>query len=376
MNYEELKMKVYNKLSFDENNFLVFDKIKKILITSEETSETNENFIKLAKQLSYDYLVKKRREYQREDLKDGDYQCENPANFPEENSPLDKIKHIDCLTAWNEDWEILNCSNIAFQYLKNLNTNIMILLKDATGKNNYYEYAKKLQPYPKALSDYINKTDDENPFEFNRDDPNKRYLNAQEWRYGIGVNVPTNLNLRDLCNKYLNQELSSTISGKIDPVKNENIFLTNSFVFLSAEDHSPSHVPDKLFEKSVNEFIVPLIDTIRPKCVIQGGLDSLISTHETINNLIENNIKLKEQNQNNMDIRKKVFSSLKKRLEFVHSSLQNDKDLRQVLFHINWDKKNTTLFFPSYHPSMIFRAQIKESDQKSYYVWPYIAKYI
>ena len=381
MNYKDLKKDIFKDVI--EDNFRVLNSIEKLLET--KGYKDYENFNELAKQLSYDYLVQKRRDVTNEDLlvekRGKKYECKNPADFPEENSPLDKINLIDPLTAWTEDRDELECGNLKFNYLKNLDAEIMILCKDSTGKDTYKDCVEKLQPYPENLNNYINKVNDINPFDFDKNDPNKKYLNALDWRYGFSSDVKNNRILRNMIHDYLDESVSYTDNGNVDPKENKNIFMTNSFVFLSASQKTSSIVPNSLFEMSVKEYIVPLLDIIKPRCVIQGGEDAIYFSINAIYNLIKDkdNEELQTINKDYEYKYKKHkgnFSNMTNLLKITHKNMLEKNDSKEFLYDINWDNEKTTLFFPSFHPCMPKYYKKEDGSNDGHYVWKYIKDYI
>lgn len=349
--YEMLKDIVFKKLMevFDKAPFRLINQIEKVL--ERNGLKNYENSQQLIKQLSYDYLVKKRRDESNLE------KCANPSNWPEDKSPLDKKYLIDCLTAWTEKWEDLKCNDIEFRFLKNLDAPIVVLLKDSTGKITYKKFADEMKEYPQGLSEYINKSANRNPFDFG----SSQYRCAYEWRIGFSPDVKTNIQLRNMIHKYLNQKVSSTESGEVCPIENENIFMSNSFVFLSAGELSPSMVPDKIFEMSVKKYILPLLNVIKPKYVFQCGSDAQYFTKLAISNLQkEEFIQGWSDPGENLDL---GFNKLQK----VHETMSEKKGLREILLHINWSHNQTTFFLPVTHPSR--PRYYNNGRQDSHVVW-------
>ncbi|MEA2020047.1 MAG: hypothetical protein U9N59_16585 [Campylobacterota bacterium] len=393
MNYEDLKKEIFQKIKTNR----VLNRVEELL--GEKAFKNSHNYEKLLKQLSYDFLVYKRRNYKQEDLKSESkdkkgkyYQCENPANFPEANNPFDKTKHIDCLTAWTEDWEKIECQDIKFDYLKNLDADIIILGKDSTGQESYKPEIEELKKTIEKLTEnkntdeiyeevskYINKEIDISPYE------NKDLLEV--YRYGFSSkDVKTNTNLRWACSEYLkDNEIENKYSigdienGKIVPKENENIFLTNSFVFLSACKMSPSIIPDEIFKKSLNEFIVPLFEIIKPKTVIQGGTEAIVYSRDGVNDLIDNCPVLKEINIGHKERyhnHKNISYPLQRLLNCTHDKMSKMTNAKEFLYHIQWNKDEITYFYPINHPSRPKIFYSCDSEEDGYYVWKHINKYL
>jgi hypothetical protein len=370
--YAQLKKEIFKKIKTN----LILDEIDKelseIILNVEEKS-----YQKLVKQLAYDFLVEKRRAYKNDDLIKDKAECKNPANFPDENSPFDITRHIDCLTAWTEEWEDIECGEIKFKYLKNLDADIMILGKDSTGKSTHEKYIRELGEYnADEVRRYVNKETQTNPFSCSS---KKDILN--EFRLGFSPKgVRTMTNLRKFSYQYLEEKIckAEKNEGEIIPKKNKNIFLTNSFVFLSAGEISPSFVPDELFKKSVEEFIIPLLNIIKPKAVIQCGTEAIFFSRNSIHDLIENNKELKELNpkyEDNLKKHKSCFSSLGELLKTTHKCMFDNKP-KNFLYHINWNSNATTHFFPVNHPSHPLYYYKTEQERDGHYVWKYITRYI
>lgn len=352
MTYKELKDDLFDKVKHEKS--LVLDKFDELL-KAKISPNFNENYTKLLKQLSYDFLVEKRREYENIDL-DG---CKNPAKFPKDNSPFDKTNHIDCLTAWTEDWEDVTCNKIEFKYLKNLDANIVILGKDSSGqlehKNDIEKFRKNHTINDKLIREYVNKKID------SIDEKAVNFLNV--YRFGFSPNgVRTNNMLRTFCKKYLNEEISRTGSGVIEPKENKNIFFTNSFVFLSAGKRAHSYVPDKIFEKSTDEFIVPLLDIIKPKIVIQGGEYAVDFVNKSLSKICNNEPSIINK-----------ITNFGKSLEDIHKQmLENDLHPKSFLYNTDWNKKSPTYFIPVYHPSYV--RYYNKNEQCGHLVWEHIKK--
>ena len=377
MNYKDLKKEIFKDVI--EDNYRVLNIIEKLL--EDKDYKYDENYPKLLKQLSYDFLVKKRREYKKEDLKDGEYQCENPANFPYEHSPFDKENHIDCLTAWTEDWENLKYKDIEFRYLKNLDAEFVILGKDSTGQITHKKDIKKFgeltEKQKENIKKYINKDISENPF----DDDKANEIDV----YKLGFSpkgIKTNTNLRKSCEDYLSENIGKVNKdGFIIPDKNKNIFFINSFVFLSAKDMSPSIIPDNIFRNSLEEFIIPLLNIIKPKAVIQGGTEAIVFSRDAINEMIKNDNKLKDFNKNFEEIyikHKKMNESLEQLLNCTHNKMIKEIEPKEFLYHIQWNKNedDTTYFYPINHPSRPKFFYNSDCKQDGYYVWMYIKDYL
>ena len=381
MNYEELKKEVFNKVVEDENR--VLKSIENILNSSKYKDD--DNYEKLVKQLSYDYLVKKRREYKREDLLDGTYQCENPANFPFDKSPFDKVNHIDCLTAWIEDWEDISSNDIEFKYLKNLDAKFVILGKDSTGKNDHKQCVEKLiniKKYdPTEVEKFINKVTKINPLDNIEGIEVKDIEDMDIFRFGFSrKGVSTNTNLRTFCERYINEDIGKVTNGLIIPKENQNVFLINSFVFLSAENMSPSIVPDNVFKKSLEEFIIPLLDIIKPKSVIQGGTEAIIFSRNAIYKMINKDDNLKNLNTDYETMykkHKKVNGSLEQLLNCTHAKMTQESEAKEFLYHIQWNEKNVTYFYPVNHPSRpkYFYDYNDKCQEDGHLVWKHINKY-
>ena len=375
MSYENLKKDIFKDVI--ENNYRVLNSIEKLLET--KGYKDYENFNELAKQLSYDYLVKKRREYKREDLKEGEYQCENPANFPYEHSPFDKENHIDCLTAWTEDWDKISSNNIEFRYLKNLDAEFVILGKDSTGqithKKDIEEFGELTEKQKENIKKYINKEISENPFDADK-------ANAIDvHKLGFSPKgIKTNTNLRKSCKDYLSEDIGIVNEdGFIIPNENKNIFFTNSFVFLSAKDMSPSIIPDNIFRNSLEEFIIPLLDIIKPKAVIQGGSEAIVFSRDAIHAMIKEDEDLESINKNYEAIYKKhkhMNSSLEQLLNCTHNKMIKKIVPKEFLYHIQWNEETTTYFFPINHPSRPKYFYNSDCEKDGYYVWTYIKDYI
>lgn len=366
-NYEFLKDNIFNELR-RTSKYFIFENVKsKMLETLNIKDSNNPNFIKLAKQISYDYLVDKRRSVKNEDLIVGKYKCKNPAHFPEINSVLDKLNHIDHLTSWTEDWIELKYENISFNYLKNLDSNILILCKDSTGQETYFEYSEPLRPYLPNVSSYINKKIEKNPYE---KESSKKIIN--DWRFGFSPDVKNNKMIRSWVHKYLeNERISESDYGNVEPISNENIFLTNSFVFLSASEISPSIVPETLFKKSIKEYIIPLLDIIKPKCVVQAGSDAIYYSKSVISDIVEEDKSF--LNVNNIG---NINCSMTELLKETHKKMKNNEEPSSFLFHLNWDTKKTTYFFPSTHPSRPLYFKLDNKMNDGHYVWKYLNNYI
>ena len=346
-----------------ENNAGLINNVRTFLEKKISNVQLRE-FDKLVKQVAYDILVLKRREYDNDTLEP----CANPAHYPEKNSPFDTREHIDCLSAWTQNYEFLELEGIKFKYLKNLDATYVIMGKDSTGKVTHLKSIEKLdnyENYKEKIRAYVNRESNENPFQ----DAKRAYI-LDEFRFGFSPKgVKTSTMLRKLTNAYLHEKISVTNEGAIIPIANENIFLINCFVFLSAEEKTSSFVPDHLFKMSVDEFILPLLEVIKPKIVIQGGMDAAIHSLEGTLRYIQKSDTLKMLNPN---FYINHYDSYTAMLTALHTKLiDTTVDLKKVLSTIQWNENECTYFIPVNHPS---RSQYyyKENKRQGHLVWNYI----
>lgn len=361
MNYD------YQKLLFEiresvENSSSLFEEVK-AFIQKCVKSNVHNHLEKLAKQISYDILVLKRREYDNESLAP----CANPASTPNENSPFDTVHHIDCLTAWTQDYEVLECEGIRFKYLKNLDAKYVIMGKDSTGVITHLESIKKLDDYEnveKEIRAYVNREKNDNPFT----DAKKAYI-LDEFRFGFSPkDVKTNTMMRNLCHNYLDEKISASNDGMIIPIANSNIFLINCFVFLSAVEKTHSVVSNKLFKMSVKEFILPLFEIIKPLAIIQGGGEATKYTLEGMRSYVEQSTYPKPS------FHMSPYEPFTKNLNALHIQLAKEKvDFNSVLSNVKWNEAEQSYFFPVNHPSMI-KCFYEGKKPQGYLVWSHIKK--
>lgn len=321
--------------------------------------------IKRNKQNAYNKLINKRRSF----IIDKEHECENTANFPYENNPFDKIHHIDFLTAWTEDWEICKDEEGSFKYLKNLDADIVIIGKDSTGKNQHLRDTEECKNLDKNLiADYINKTIDNIDIQLTE----KQKTILETFRFGFSPEgVKTIKNLRTYCEYYLKEKISDDNEKKIIPKKNKNIFMINGFVFLSAEEKTHSKIPNKLFKTSIKEFIIPLLQIIKPKIVIQLGSDVIGNLNDEMVEKIESSSELKEINLEFRNKRKELnFDNQKKYLTEIHEKMdKNSKNIDEIFLQINWDTNNKTYFIPSFHPSYVMRYKNDLTNHTELLIW-------
>lgn len=360
MTFEALKITLFKEIANDKT-FLVLDKFDELLKTKTSFS-SSDNYTKLLKQISYDYLVKKRRKYSNDDLG----KCKNPAKFPDEDSPFDKTNHIDCLTAWTEDWEDIKCGEMEFKYLKNLDADIVILGKDSSGQETHTEHIDKFKSESTINDHMIRKYVNKDKILADKiDERIKKYLDP--YRFGFSpLDVKTNIELTKYCCEYLNEIIGEIKDKVIEPKENKNIFLTNSFVFLSAAKKSSSSVPAKIFSKSADEFIVPLLDIIKPKVAIQCGLAAVSFVNKSI-------YKIYKSKYADEIYKKHSPKNLGNILVDTHKEMLKDEfEPKDFLYHTDWNKKGLTYFLPVKHPA--YPEYYMKNEQFGHLVWKHIKK--
>lgn len=362
-NYSELKNKIFKKIEEIEKDdlygkplFLLLEKVEELVKC--DCCEESKNFKELCKQLAYDYLVCKRRKYN-----GFTSECKNPSNFPIEKSPYDKENLVDCLTSWTEKRETLSCGDIEFNYLQNLDATYLILGKDSTGQLEHKKTICLLEAEKickEEIRKYVNKESDCNPM---RKEDNIARLDL--FRYGFSPKgIKTNRILNQSCCRYLDEQLDTKeCENKITPNENPNIFLTNCFVFLSAKGMSPSFIPSEDFQLSVNNFIMPLIDIIKPKVVIQGAQ----SVMDSINTFDKENFTILDSQKN--------YKGYNELLDTIHSALEtNQDDKNSILCHIKWSANECTFFYPVNHPAKPMNYYKSQKNSPTYKVWGIIKK--
>lgn len=393
-NYEDLVCKIHKEIQVidksQQKDFRVLAKITEYMNKNYSNLINSKNFTKLIKQLSYDCLVKKRIA----NKEVNDLGCGNEANI--QKGIFDKTHHINCITSWTEDWDELECGHFTFEYLNNLDAKYLILLKDTTGVKSFEKHyvetfinQDNMTKKEEQVKDYINaklhknihaiNPAGEGEFNFQKKDSkgrikkysyNKKEL-LKELRYGFGTKgVPTNRNLTRLIESNLDiGNIGDFKNSEIIPIKNKDIFITNTFVFLSKKNLSPSVVPKEGFDLSVNQFIIPLLDIIRPKAVIMCGSHA---SYYPLKYISEN---MKSWNTNNIDGYLKNYTSLTKLLKFHHKLMKEQK--KHQIPRIQWHDESYTYFFPVNHPAMPrYLYPYGKNGKREALVWHYISSIV
>lgn len=252
--------------------------------------------------------------------------CAKASSVTVDGKAFYKKYHLNCYSAWTEEWESLEDKNFKFHFFKNLNAEYMIFLKDSTSMSTHYPMVedKAKKNNSDDIQRFINKEELDEALvqEYFKDDDLKTSRNGRDSQGG-----KTNDKLKESVKKYLGFDI---INEKKENVPNPSLYLGNTFIFLSARGHSSSKVPEKGFDYSVLHFNKPLISIVKPKVVILGGKEAC------------------------RYIGKQGFGfpnfsgGLTNFIEETHKLMEEVNKLDKYTFSWN-DKK--TLFLPTYHPA-------------------------